>query len=131
MPARTRSSATATRCGCCWRSHVNRPAKEPYKLELEDLDASLIAAFWNHLEDERGNAPRTRNARLAAIRSLYRFASLRHPEHAELIARVLAIPSKRTKRPVVCYLTRTEIDALLGAPDRSSWLGRRDHAPCS
>lgn len=102
--------------------------KEPFKLELEDLDASLIAAFLNHLEDERGNAPRTRNARLAAIRSLYRFASLRHPEHAELIARVLAIPSKRTQRPVVSYLTRAEIDALLGAPDRSSWLGRRDHA---
>ncbi|MGH2843624.1 MAG: tyrosine-type recombinase/integrase [Solirubrobacteraceae bacterium] len=102
--------------------------KEPYRLELEDLDASLITAFLDHLEQQRGNTPRTRNTRLAAIRSLYRFAILRHPEHAELIARVLAIPSKRTQRPVVCYLNRGEIDALLRAPDRDLWLGRRDHA---
>jgi site-specific recombinase XerD len=102
--------------------------KQPSSLQLEDLDAPLITAFLNHLEQERSNTPRTRNARLAAIRSVYRFAALRHPEHAELIARVLAIPSKRTTRPVVCYLNRAEIDALLRAPDRDHWLGRRDHA---
>lgn len=102
--------------------------KEPSSLQLEDLDVSLITSFLNHLEQQRGNTPRTRNTRLAAIRSLYRFAALRHPEHAELIARVLAIPPKRTTRPVISYLNRAEIDALLRAPDRDGWLGRRDHA---
>lgn len=102
--------------------------KEPSDLKLDDLDATLVAAFLNDLEDRRGNTPRTRNNRLAAIRSLYRFAALRHPDHAELIARVLAIPSKRTRRPVISYLNRDEIDALLAAPDRGSRLGRRDHA---
>jgi site-specific recombinase XerD len=71
---------------------------------------------------------RTRNARLAAIHSLFRYAALRHPEHAESIARVLAIPAKRYDRTLVCFLTPAEVDALLAAPDRSTWLGRRDHA---
>jgi integrase/recombinase XerD len=71
---------------------------------------------------------RTRNARLAAIHSLFRFAALHHPEHADLIARVLAIPAKRYDRALVCFLTPAEVDALLAAPDRSTWPGRRDHA---
>ncbi|MBA3429499.1 MAG: site-specific integrase [Actinobacteria bacterium] len=102
--------------------------KEPCQLDIADLDAPLIGAFLDHLERERGNSARTRNARLAAIHSLYRFASLRHPEHAQTIARVLAIPHKRHERPLISYLDEQEIKALLTAPDRTSWLGRRDHA---
>jgi len=102
--------------------------KQPSQLDIADLDAPLIGAFLDHLEHDRGNSPRTRNARLAAIHSLYRFASLRHPEHAQTLARVIEIPPKRHKRPLICYLDEQEIKALLAAPDRSTWLGRRDHA---
>lgn len=87
-----------------------------------------ISAFLDHLENERSNGARTRNARLAAIHSLYRFAALRHPDHANTIARVLDIPHKRTGRHDVSFLTRDEIEALLSAPDRTIKLGRRDHA---
>ncbi|MGP0037865.1 MAG: tyrosine-type recombinase/integrase [Solirubrobacteraceae bacterium] len=102
--------------------------KPPYRLDFDDLDAPLIGAFLTHLETERGNSPRTRNARLGAIHSLYRFAALRHPEHAATIARVMAIPTKRYQRNVVAYLELDEIKALIAAPDRTTWLGRRDHA---
>jgi integrase/recombinase XerD len=105
-----------------------RTGKQPCKLEIEDLDAPLIQAFLDHLEHDRGNSPRTRNARLAAIHSLFRFAALRHPEHAALISRVLAVPTKRFDRAIVSYLTKEEVDALIAAPDRSRWIGRRDHA---
>jgi integrase len=80
------------------------------------------------LEQERGNSARTRNARLAAIRSLFRYAALRHPEHAATIQRVLSIPPKRFDRALVSFLTETELDALLSAPHRTNWTGRRDHA---
>jgi integrase/recombinase XerD len=102
--------------------------KQPSKLDFADLDAPLISGFLDHLEHERGNTARTRNARLAAIHSLYRFAALRHPEHAHTIARVIEIPTKRHTRPLICYLDQPEITSLLNAPDRTSWLGRRDHA---
>ncbi len=102
--------------------------KSPAELDFDDLDADAIAGFVNHLEQRRGVVAATRNARLAAVRSFLSFASFRHPEHAATIARVLAIPAKRTSRPLVTFLTRTEIDALLSAPDRTSWIGRRDHA---
>ena len=105
-----------------------RTGKPPCELQIEDLDAPLIAAFLDHLERDRGNGPRTRNARLAAIHSMFRFAALRHPEHAGLIARVLAVPAKRFERAIVSYLTAEEVDALLAAPDRGRWIGRRDHA---
>lgn len=105
--------------------HTGKP---PCKLGIEDLDASLIAAFLDHLERDRANSPRTRNARLAAIHSMFRFAALHHPEHAAVIARVLAVPTKRYDRQVVSYLTSEEVDALLAAPDRAHWIGRRDHA---
>jgi len=105
-----------------------RTGRPPSRLQLEDLDAPLIGAFLEHLEQQRGNSIRTRNARLAAVHSLFRFAALRHPEHAGLIARVLAIPPKRADKPLVTFLTKPEIDALLAAPDRSRWIGRRDHA---
>jgi integrase/recombinase XerD len=101
--------------------------REPAKLDIDDFDAPMIAAFLDNLEQARGNTARTRNARLAAIHSLFRFAALRHPEHAAVIARVLAIPPKRFDRALVTYLTEPELDALLAAPDRSTWLGRRDH----
>jgi len=101
--------------------------KQPFELEIDDLDAPLIGAFLNHLEQERDNSPRTRNARLGAIHSFYRFAALEHPEHAHTIARVMAIPTKRHERTTVCYLDLAETKALLAAPDRSTWLGRRDH----
>jgi integrase/recombinase XerD len=99
----------------------------PHQLDLDDLDAPLIGAFLNHLETERGVSVRTRNARLTAIRSLFGFAAYRHPEHAAVIQRVLAIPPKRTDRAVVTYLTEAEMQALLAAPDRSTAIGRRDH----
>ena len=105
-----------------------RHGKEPGKLDIDDLDAPLIGAFLDHLEHERKNGVRTRNARLAAIRSLFRYAALRHPEHAATIERVLAIPPKRFERRLVTYLTEAEIDALLAAPDRTTWIGRRDTA---
>ncbi|MHB1244370.1 MAG: tyrosine-type recombinase/integrase [Gaiellaceae bacterium] len=105
-----------------------RTGKQPSRLDLDDLDAPLVAAFLDHLERERGNSVRTRNARLAAIHSLFRFAALRHPEHAAVIQRVLAIPPKRFERALISYLTEPEVDALLAAPDRSTWVGRRDHA---
>ncbi|MGO9973122.1 MAG: tyrosine-type recombinase/integrase [Solirubrobacteraceae bacterium] len=102
--------------------------KQPFELDIDDLDAPLIGAFLNHLEHNRGNSPRTRNARLGAIHSFYRFAALEHPEHAHTIARVMAIPTKRHEQNTVSYLDLEEIKALLAAPDRDTWLGRRDHA---
>ena len=105
-----------------------RTGKAPSALDFEDLDSSIIGAFLDHLEHERHNSARTRNSRLAAVHSLFRFAALRHPEHAALIQRVLAIPTKRFDRANVSFLGREEVDALLAAPDRARWIGRRDHA---
>ena len=102
--------------------------RHPTQLHLADLDAATIGAFLSHLETVRGNTTATRNTRLAAIHSLFRYAALRHPEHSALIQRVLAIPPKRFDRAIVAYLTPPEIDAMLAAPDRDTWLGRRDHA---
>lgn len=105
-----------------------RTGKQPSQLDFDDLDAPHVAAFLDDLQHSRENAVSTRNARLAAIRSLFRFAALRHPEHAATIQRVLAIPAKKTDRPVVTHLSSEEVDALIAAPDRSTWAGRRDHA---
>ncbi len=105
-----------------------RTGKQPTRLTLEDLDAALISAFLDHLQSERGCSARTRNLRLTAIRSLFRYCALRYSEHAALIERVLAIPPKRHDRALVTFLTEPELDALLDAPDRSTWTGRRDHA---
>jgi integrase/recombinase XerD len=107
---------------------ADKKGKGPSKLDIGDLDAPLIGAFLDNLEHQRKNGARTRNARLAAVRSLFRYAALRHPDHAALIERVLAIPSKRFDRRLVTFLTEPEIRALLAAPDRSTWTGRRDHA---
>ena len=102
--------------------------KPPSKLDLADLDAPLIGAFLGHLEHVRGNSAQTRNGRLAAVHSLFRFAALEEPSSAALIQRVLAIPQKRSERNSVSFLTREEIDAILSSPDVSCWVGRRDHA---
>lgn len=104
-----------------------RTGKAPSALELEDLDAPLIGAFLDHLERDRHNSVRTRNARLAAVHSLFRYAALRHPETAALIGRVMTIPPKRCDRAVLAFLTPAEVAALLVAPDRTCWIGRRDH----
>ncbi len=101
---------------------------QPCQLDIAELDAPLIAAFLDHLETQRGNSIPTRNLRLAAIHSLFRYAQHRHPEHAQDIARVLAIPLKRANRAIVTFLEDNEIQALLDAPDRGTWTGRRDHA---
>jgi integrase/recombinase XerD len=105
-----------------------RTGTTPSTLQVEDLDAVLVGEFLDHLERDRHNSVRTRNTRLAAIHSLFTYAALRHPEHAALIQRVLAIPAKRTDRQLVSFLTHDEVDALLAAPDRGTWVGRRDHA---
>jgi integrase/recombinase XerD len=102
--------------------------KAPSELDLQDLDAPLMGAFLEGLETQRHNSVRTRNARLAAIHSFFRFVALRRPDHSAIIQRVLAIPHKRFDRTLVTFLTQREIQALLAAPDRDSWTGRRDHA---
>jgi site-specific recombinase XerD len=102
--------------------------KAPSQLDIADLGAPLIAAFLDHLERERGNSTSTRNTRLAAIHSLFRFASLYHPDHADDIARVLAIPPKRERKTDLTFLDAEETETLLAASDLSTWTGRRDHA---
>ena len=102
--------------------------RQPFQLDIDDLDAPLIGAFLTHLEHDRRNSPRTRNARLGAIHSFDRYTALEHPEHAHTIARIMAIPTKRHERNIVSYLDLGEIKALLAAPDLRTWLGRRDHA---
>lgn len=106
----------------------HRSGKTPAQLDWVDLDATVISAFLNYLENERHNSVRTRNVRLTAIRSLFTYAALRHPEHALLIQRVLAIPPKRFDKRIVTFLTPAEADALIAAPDPTRWEGRRDRA---
>jgi site-specific recombinase XerD len=107
---------------------ADRTGTAPSRLDVAAIDAPLVGAFLDHLERDRGNGVRTRNARPAAIRSLFRYAALRHPEHAESIGRVLAIPPKRVTRSLVTFLTEQEVEALLAVADRATWIGRRDHA---
>ena len=110
------------------RFAAGRTGKQPCELDIGDLDAPLVGAFLDHLEAERHNSVRTRNNRLAAVHSLFGYAALGHPEHAAVIQRVLAIPPKRFERNLVTFLNDAEVDALLGACDRGTWTGRRDHA---
>jgi integrase/recombinase XerD len=100
---------------------------QPSQLDLSQLDDQTVAGFLDMLERERHVSAATRNARLAAIHSLFSYASFRHPEHAELIARVLAIPTKAASRTTVVYLNDDEVEAVLAAPDRRTWSGQRDH----
>ena len=105
-----------------------RSGTPPSRLDIAALDAPLVVAFLQHLEHDRGNTTATRNARLAAIHSLFSYLALHHPEHAATISRVLAIPPKRTEPALVTYLTEDEAAALLAACDQRRWTGRRDHA---
>lgn len=100
----------------------------PSKLSLAQLDAKFIAEFLDDLESDRSNGARSRNARLAALRSFYHYAAMEAPQHAGLIQRVLAVPYKRLTRRLVTYLSRTEVEAVLGSVDKSTWVGRRNHA---
>jgi len=102
--------------------------KAPSGLVLPDLDTPFLGAFLDHLEHERGNSTRSRNVRLAAIHSFFRYAALHAPEHSALAQRVLAIPSKRYLRRPIDFLTSVEVAALLAAPDLKTWTGRRDRA---
>jgi site-specific recombinase XerD len=106
----------------------DRLGRAPSDLGLEHLDAPFVASFLQHLELERNNSVQTRNARLAAIRSFYRYIAVLVPEHADRVKRILDIPRKRCDRELVDFLTRAELEALLATPDRESWFGRRDHA---
>lgn len=105
-----------------------RLAKPPSEVVLADLTAPFITAFLDNLEGDRRNAIRTRNLRMAGIRSFFQYAALESPQQAALVQRVLAIPSKRFERKLIGFLSRAEIEALLGAPDRKYWRGRRDYA---
>jgi site-specific recombinase XerD len=107
---------------------AKRNAVSPDQLDFADLNAPTISAFLDHLQADRNNSTATRNARLAAIHSLFRYAAWRHPEHADDITRVLAIPTKRHDHTIVTFLTDAEADALLAAPDQRTRTGRRDHA---
>ena len=100
--------------------------KEPSTLSIEDLNAAFIGSFLNHIEKDRGNCARSRNVRLAAIHSFFKYIALQDPSHSALIQRVLAIPTKRYERKPIDFLTKPEIEALLAAPDQSTWSGRRD-----
>src|SRR6516165_3287090 len=102
--------------------------KPPSALRFEEIDAPLVVTFLDHLEKDQGLSVRSRNLRLTAIHSFFRYAAFELPSHSAQIQRVLAIPSKRFTRTLVRFLTRPEVDALLAAPDRRSWFGRRDHA---
>jgi site-specific recombinase XerD len=107
---------------------VERLHKAPSQLNFQEIDAPLIMAFLDHLEMHRGVSIRSRNLRLTALHSFFRFAAFEAPAHSAQIQRVLAIPSKRFTRTLVQFLTRPEVDALLAAPDQRTWSGRRDHA---
>jgi site-specific recombinase XerD len=102
--------------------------RQPSQLTWEDIDASLICAFLDYCEKCRQNAARTRNLRLTALRSFFRFASYQEPAQAARLQQILAIPNKRQPRRLIGFLTHPEVEALLLAPDQQTWSGRRDHA---
>jgi site-specific recombinase XerD len=110
------------------RFSQQRRHKPPSALAFEEIDAPLVVAFLDYLEKQRGLTVRSRNLRLTAIHSFFRYVAFELPTHLAQIQRVLAIPSKRFTRTLVRFLTRSEVDSLLAAPDRNTWFGRRDHA---
>ncbi len=101
---------------------------KPSGLCLQDLDAPAVLRFLDYLEQQRGNSVRSRNSRLSAIRAFFRLVALRDPESIGVATRVLAIPVKREDKKLIGHVTRAEIQALLNAPNRPWWTGRRDHA---
>jgi site-specific recombinase XerD len=129
---RQASSATVTSYRNTFRLLLrfvqDRTGTAPSALDWDDMDSEVISAFLDHLESDRRNSTRSRNTRLAAVRSLFRYAALRHPEHAQLIQQVLAILQKRFDKATVSFLEPNEVGALLAAPDLGRWEGRRDRA---
>jgi len=125
------SSQTVSAYRDCFRLFLQfaslRFKKNPSELLLDEIDATLVGDFLNHLEKTRKNSIRTRNARLAAIRSFFRYLAVLEPAHLARIQRVLAIPQKRFERNIVRFLDPPEVEAILAAPDQRSWIGRRDH----
>jgi integrase/recombinase XerD len=107
---------------------AQKTRKAPSRLTIDDLDAQAIGSFLSYLDNERHNGTATHNARLAAIHSFYRYALPLIPDRAHTASQVLAIPQRRHDRAIVSFLTSSETDALLAAPDRTTWYGRRDHA---
>jgi len=105
-----------------------RLKKEPANIRIADLNTDFVMSFLNHLEEKRGVSARSRNQRLGAIRSFFRYVAFKAPEHSGLVQQILAIPSKRYDQKLVDFLTREEIEAILQKPDRNTWIGRRDHA---
>jgi site-specific recombinase XerD len=110
------------------RFAATRLHRVPSRLVIADLDAAFLGEFLDHLERERGNCARSRNARLAALRAFFRYVALTEPAHALHCQRVLAIPSKRFERGIIEFLDDEEIGAVLDAPDTATWIGRRDRA---
>ena len=105
-----------------------RLKKEPGKIRIADLNTDFVLTFLNHLEKNRGVSARSRNQRLGAIRSFFRYVAFKAPEHSGLVQQILAIPCKRHDHKLVDFLTREETEAILQKPDRNTWIGRRDHA---
>lgn len=103
-----------------------RQHRPPASIDFADLSADTITAFLTYLETDRHNSVSTRNARLATIHALFHYAAFLHPEHADLIRRVLAIAPKNNGRPLISYLSDVEVDVLLRTPPASRWVGRRD-----
>ena len=132
MQQRQASPHTISSYRDCFRQFLKfvqqRLRKPPSRLSFEEIDAPLIVAFLDELEKRQGLSVRSRNLRLTAIHSFFRYAAYEAPAHSEQIQRVLAIPSKRFTRTLVQFLTRPEVDAMLAAPDQFTWSGRRDHA---
>lgn len=106
----------------------DRTGRSPTKLKIEDIGSELIGDFLTHIESERCNSARSRNTRLAAIRSFFRFVAMSDPTYMLQCQRILSMPGKRYVRRTVSFLDRAEMDAVIAAPDRSTWVGRRDHA---
>ena len=111
----------------CWSPFAVRK-KSPTSLKLVDLDAKLVLAFLDHLERERKNGARSRNARLAALRSFLKYAAHHDLSALGVIEQTLAVPMKRFDRPMLGFLTRQEMQAILDAPDTATYAGQRDHA---
>lgn len=103
---------------------------EPSAVRISDLDVTAILAFLDHLEENRGNTVRSRNIRLAAVRTFFRYLALRDPDRLGQVTQILAIPVKRQEKRLICALSRPEIEALLSAPDQSTWSGRREITSC-
>jgi site-specific recombinase XerD len=132
MQQRQASPHTISSYRDCFRQFLKfvqqRLRKPPSRLNFEEIDAPLIVAFLDQLEKRQGLSIRSRNLRLTAIHSFFRYAAYEAPAYSAQIQRVLAIPSKRFTRTLVQFLTRPEVDAMLAAPDQFTWSGRRDHA---